>query len=91
MAVWNKKEPNTKGFVECDICGIGLGTFDFYQKHRNGGGHWEKVEGEKKLKWRGGELLLQYLDFNEKEELVWVSKVVKPKYTCPECREKYKA
>ena len=90
MAQWNKAEQNTKNFTPCGICEIGLGDFEFYQRDRKGGGEWIPVKGEKKIKWRKGEVVLKYMDFNDKDELIWVEKVIKPKYVCSDCYEKYR-
>jgi hypothetical protein len=80
--------PSTKHFCPCGMCGIGLGTF----KHRGRGEKWEKIEGETKLKWRGGEITrLIFQEYGSKGNYWYRWEVItkKPKYVCPECFEKY--
>ena len=83
----------TKHFCKCGICGIGLGNYLWHEKRVEKGrkvvDRWVQVKGERKIKWKHGEVLLRYKDFRD-GDLVWVEKIVSPNYVCKECLVKYK-
>jgi len=82
-------EEVTRGFVPCDVCGIGLGKFEYFDEDKQ---KWLKVKGEIPYKWTGKEITMRYLDFpdNLEETLEWVVEKITPENVCEECLEKYK-
>lgn len=87
-----------KHFRQCDICGIGLGTFDYKKCSSRMIKKWIIVVGEDGYKWEWGSIIQRFMKLktvvnkltnHKRVDLVWTSRVISPEHVCWECLQKY--
>ena len=84
-----------KNFHGCDVCGIGIGKYQYKKevydqqketKKWKARKVWVELEGEPVIKWTGGKI---YITIPEKQGFSERKGWIKPKVVCPDCYRRY--